>query len=279
MGEVGFVITEATEDAPKASMAERARDPHEFELDKNLKVDIAWYKKQQVHPLVSRLIGPVEGTDAAHVAECLGMESKSFATGSTSAFRDYDNEYIGSDAISSDLTALFDRKARWKEFRSGLAGVECLKCKEVVPWKQLLQPDALDQDGFNAMFKCSACSEPVHPVRARNLLTLQLRKLLREHAEGWVYCADEAGIEKTRRATGGVNMVGERMVFRELEYIEHLCESEPSNPDVEQDRRQCREAAEAMRQAARFLLETNGCNWVDCGKIFGSIFGESTAVR
>lgn len=34
--------------------------------------DTKYYLSQQVHPVVSRLCDPIEGTDAAHLAECLG---------------------------------------------------------------------------------------------------------------------------------------------------------------------------------------------------------------
>ncbi len=32
----------------------------------------------QVHPVVSRLCAPVEGTDAAHLADCLGLDPAKF---------------------------------------------------------------------------------------------------------------------------------------------------------------------------------------------------------
>lgn len=273
--EIEYIICEATEDNPKASLAERARHPHEFTLDKNLKVDIAWYKRQQVHPLVSRLLGPVEGTDAARVAECLGMEGSRFAQASVSKLGD--GEHVNSafaDAVSADINALFDRKIRWKEFKSGLPGVPCLKCQQPVAWKELLQPEAWETNGVNAMFRCAACNEPMNPQRAQNLMTMQLRRLLREHCEGWVHCGDDGCIEKTRRANRGLNLVGERAVLSELEYMEYLCEAESSYDG--QDSRRCRDAAKAMREASRWLLECDGYNWVDCGKLFGGIFGESS---
>ena len=34
--------------------------------------DSKYYLAHQVHPVVSRLCDPIEGTDAAHIAECLG---------------------------------------------------------------------------------------------------------------------------------------------------------------------------------------------------------------
>merc|ERR1712056_152851 len=126
-------------------MAERARHPHEFELDNTLKIDVQWYKKQQVHPLVSRLLGPVEGTDASRVAECLGMDGARFAMRQGAA-GDEDMHNSFTESMSSDLNALFDRKLRWKEFQSMLEGISCLKCSEKIAWKQMLQPDSLEAD-------------------------------------------------------------------------------------------------------------------------------------
>lgn len=34
--------------------------------------DTHYYLAQQIHPVVSRLCDPIEGTDAARLAECLG---------------------------------------------------------------------------------------------------------------------------------------------------------------------------------------------------------------
>jgi len=36
-------------------------------------LDMKYYLASQIHPVVSRLCDPIEGTDASHIAECLGM--------------------------------------------------------------------------------------------------------------------------------------------------------------------------------------------------------------
>ena len=38
--------------------------------------DTKYYLTNQVHPVISRLCDPIEGTDAAHLAECLGKYNK-----------------------------------------------------------------------------------------------------------------------------------------------------------------------------------------------------------
>jgi DNA polymerase alpha subunit A len=44
----------------------------ELKTNDKLKVDIKYYLSQQIHPVVSRLCEPIEGTDAARIAESLG---------------------------------------------------------------------------------------------------------------------------------------------------------------------------------------------------------------
>lgn len=274
--EIAYVICEAAGEGPKVSLADRARHPHEFSLDPSLRVDVDWYKKQQVHPLVSRLLGPVESTDPARIAECLGMDSSRFvqAAAAHAAAGNAETEMEYASAVNADVNALFDRKIRMKEFQSTLPGVACLKCQKQVAWKQLLQPQVWEADGLNALFRCNECSEPVNARRAQNLLTMQLRKLLKDHCEGWVQCLDENCIEKTRRTNRGQNLTSERMVLRELEYMQYLCEAEEAYSG--QDKRGCRDASKGMAQTVRWLLDCNGYNWVNCSQIFGGIFGQAS---
>eukprot|EP00932_Pfiesteria_piscicida_P003645 SRR837773.1355.p1 GENE.SRR837773.1355~~SRR837773.1355.p1 ORF type:complete len:761 (+),score=382.37 SRR837773.1355:765-3047(+) len=271
--EVCYVICEPTggeEASSKGSLADRARDPHELTLDPSLKVDVAWYKKQQVHPLVSRLLVCVEGTDAARIAECLGLDGARFAQAAAAHAASRDDDTYASMA-SADVNALFDRKVRFKAFDSRLPGVPCTKCKAVTPWKQLLQPEVVEAPSIEATFCCSSCSEPIKPKRAQNLFVMQVRSLLKEHCEGWVKCHGDECIEKTRRLSVGQNMVGSRVVLRELEYMEHLCEAGEALGGA--DARGCRQAVGGMQRTTKWLLESNGFNWVDCGAIFAGIFG------
>lgn len=66
----------AGEAAPvQKSLAERAYHPEELRSSDSLVVDAEYYLGQQVHPVVSRLCSPIEGTNPGHLAECLGLDS------------------------------------------------------------------------------------------------------------------------------------------------------------------------------------------------------------
>lgn len=43
-----------------------------------LTVDVHYYLASQIHPVVSRLVAPIEGTSPAHIADCLGLDSASY---------------------------------------------------------------------------------------------------------------------------------------------------------------------------------------------------------
>ena len=44
----------------------------------DLKVDTHYYLAQQLHPVVSRLCDPLEGTDSARIAQCLGLDPEQY---------------------------------------------------------------------------------------------------------------------------------------------------------------------------------------------------------
>ena len=43
-----------------------------FSLLDEFILDVKYYLANQVHPVVARLCDPIDGTDAAHIAQCLG---------------------------------------------------------------------------------------------------------------------------------------------------------------------------------------------------------------
>lgn len=271
--EIEYVICESNAaEGTKDSIASRARHLSELQLDPTLRIDVAWYKSSQIHPLVSRLLGPLEGTDASRLAECLGLDGSRFAS-STARLGAVAADAFGADyaaAAAADVDALLDRRVRFKALTSCLPGVKCKACTKEVAWKQLLQPEVSDASGINALFRCGECGGEVSPSQAQNTLTMQFRSLLRTHSEGWVQCADEAGLAKTRRQQSGQNLTSERRVLQELEFFEHLCSS-ATKGYAGDDSRGCRRAANSMLRNARWLLDTCGSNWVDCGRVFASI--------
>ncbi|KAJ8871338.1 hypothetical protein PR048_027655 [Dryococelus australis] len=66
------------EDGSNLPAMQRAYHVDELKANENLKVDVKYYLAQQIHPVVSRLCEPIEGTDSARIAECLGLDPSSY---------------------------------------------------------------------------------------------------------------------------------------------------------------------------------------------------------
>lgn len=57
---------------------QRAYHLDELKTNEALKIDTNYYLSHQIHPIVSRLIEPIEGTDPSRVATCLGLDPSKF---------------------------------------------------------------------------------------------------------------------------------------------------------------------------------------------------------
>ncbi|GIM16515.1 hypothetical protein Vretimale_19154 [Volvox reticuliferus] len=141
------------------SLAERARHPEELRENPSLAVDVEYYLAQQIHPVVSRLVSPIEGTDAAHIADCLGLDPARYrgaSGGSGGGGGGFDDDDSGLLTGSSTGT-LLDQD---DNFRScgpllltspngstfPLRGVDEVLRGAVLPDHLLTPPDALGDD-------------------------------------------------------------------------------------------------------------------------------------
>eukprot|EP00897_Mesotaenium_endlicherianum_P001393 jgi/Mesen1/1281/ME000013S00772 len=60
-------------------IAQKARHIDELKAsDDAFDVDVEYYLAHQIHPVVSRLCAPIEGTDSARIADCLGLDASKF---------------------------------------------------------------------------------------------------------------------------------------------------------------------------------------------------------
>lgn len=245
--DIPYIIVADPEDS-KSSFADRARHPEEFDLDQTLKVDILWYKSQQIHPVVSRLLECVEGMDRARIAECLGLDSARYSKAAVVTSMPVDG------AFASDISSLIDRSLRWTKYTSCLEGLPVQDA--VTPWKDIFS-------GPQSSELLDSCGGP---KQVQNMFVLRLRRLLQMYSEGWVTsnsaCERQA---KTRRMRRFASDLSEQALLQELEYLEHICSQARSSESSE-----AQEAAAQMQALCHFLLESNGCFWVDCREVFSS---------
>ncbi len=98
-------------------LAERAYHPEELQENPNLRVDLHYYLTQQLHPVISRLCAPIEGTDAARLADCLGLDASKFAARNIGA-EDDDMNANRYAACSLDDDAMYEKCEPLKLFVS-----------------------------------------------------------------------------------------------------------------------------------------------------------------
>jgi DNA polymerase alpha subunit A len=65
-------------------------------------VDVEYYICHQIHPVISRLCAPIEGTDAGHIADCLGLDSAKFLQRQSATTVDIDSARLTSASILED---------------------------------------------------------------------------------------------------------------------------------------------------------------------------------
>lgn len=72
---VPYVICD---DGTNTAATQRAYHVDEMKNSESLKIDTKYYLAHQIHPVVTRLCEPIEGTDAYQIANCLGLDTSSF---------------------------------------------------------------------------------------------------------------------------------------------------------------------------------------------------------
>ena len=72
---VQYVICD---DGSNLAATQRAFHVDEVKDSESLKVDTNYYLAQQLHPVVSRLCDPLDGTDASRIAQCLGLDPEQY---------------------------------------------------------------------------------------------------------------------------------------------------------------------------------------------------------
>ncbi|RVD90002.1 uncharacterized protein DFL_000985 [Arthrobotrys flagrans] len=174
--------------------AERAFSPQELKSDPTLKPDPEWYLLKQIFPPVERLCGPIDGTDAIRLAECLGLDTRKYQIASTVA------------QTESEIHPLESTLTDEERFRNTKPLVlTCLACKAVLDFGGLnsdlaiCSPDGLKCPGIGCD---SIFSTPVLIAQVES----NIRSWTSQYYESWLSCEDGSCGNRTRQ----VNVYGKR---------------------------------------------------------------------
>ncbi|ELU43591.1 DNA polymerase alpha catalytic subunit, putative [Rhizoctonia solani AG-1 IA] len=177
----------------KTGQADRAFHPDELrKTDSELKIDFEYYIAQQILPPVERLCDPIEGTDRARLAECLGLDPSRFQ--------------VSVGVIDDDPYRTLDSQIPDKErFREAAQfTVKCRKCQGSTVFPSVGSPEA--PVITSAGVRCPGCSEELTLASIQVQLETQLRQQINNYYSGWMICEDATCGHRTR----GMSVYGKR---------------------------------------------------------------------
>lgn len=273
------------------SLADRARSPEEISSGaQGLKVDVDYYISQQVFPVICRLVAPIEGTDASHIAESLGMDASKFKAAGSSINPD--------EALDIALSGL-DDDDRFKDCHPLNLETPSGKQLKFVGVRDLLKADnatvasALTLEGEDA---------PLTPAQISNQARLRARASIKKYYEGWLRSDDEMLPCRTRnvclrdipesmpgtappdlKCSGSMHPeISEAKLYTELSYLYRLFDVDGALQSLGQNNKEAKAAAMtklaplkntldfAAAQAA-LVQNKSGYRWVNLSSVFGSL--------
>ncbi|KAI7905471.1 DNA polymerase family B-domain-containing protein [Cokeromyces recurvatus] len=187
---VPYVICKIDEETSgdKKGSALRAYHP-DMVIKNNMQLDIEWYLHQQVHPPLTRLCSPIEGTDPARLAECLGLDTKRYNIIShQGSLNEDDSEFATLDSQISDTE-------RFKASEKLM--LTCNYCGEKgILYEGIVRE--LDNGKLECGFDCTKCHLTIDTTSIQVQLMLAIRNYIQRYYDGWYVCDDETCNNRTR---------------------------------------------------------------------------------
>ncbi|CAE1306579.1 POLA1 [Acanthosepion pharaonis] len=172
-------------DGSNLGHSQRAYHPDELAKNGDLSIDSHYYLAQQIHPVVMRLCDPIEGTDAAILAECLGLDPTSYRRSLQQ------NEDDGDDAL---LGFKLNSEERFKD---------CEKFKVKCPSPSCGTDIVFDCSNDWSLDRCANQSCSLAPKtyidKILNQLVITMRKHIKQYYQGWMQCDDPICATEVRK--------------------------------------------------------------------------------
>ncbi|CAG8559948.1 13104_t:CDS:10 [Acaulospora morrowiae] len=213
---IPYIICKKIEEGSASnSLFEKAFHPDEIRHDANLQIDSEWYLTQQVHASVTRLIEPIDGTDGARIADCLGIDS-SRSSNTPSTFRTFESR------ISNE-----ERFKNVDKFN-----LKCTTCKQSSIYDGTKSGHQLDASGI--ICGNVDCKKVLPLPSILTQLTCNIRSHIKRYYDGWLVCEEKGCGYRTRMITAKrkciihgcygvmINEYSESMLHSQLLYYSHL---------------------------------------------------------
>jgi DNA polymerase alpha subunit A len=189
---IAYIVTGKAGDGPtsaESSAAKRAYTPQDVQKSGGeLSPDVEWYLSKQIFPPVERLCANIEGTDAAHLADCLGLDVKKYtfhhgAAGGSTELEIHPLESQLDDAVR------FAEAARLQ--------LRCRTCRSAFAFEGLLDASTLDR--LTPAGVVCPCGATLPTLSLVCQLEHAIRQETARYYEGWLVCDDAACGSRTRQ--------------------------------------------------------------------------------
>jgi len=217
------VVYVVCDDGSSLPATQRAYHP-DLEAAKRpeLTIDARYYLEHQVHPVVSRLCDPIEGTDAARIAECLGLDASHYRQAMR---RDEDEDAMVLGATEESEAEKY-RDCEEMKFPCHGCGSE-------------IKVSIVEDSGILTLESCPRCKlAPLDNMAyVRNQLSQAIRRHIHRYYQGWHVCEDPTCAMRTRQTPLVVNRgqpecpgcsrgvlhpeLSERSLYRQLSFYQH----------------------------------------------------------
>ncbi|XP_005185222.2 DNA polymerase alpha catalytic subunit [Musca domestica] len=226
---VDYVICQ---DGTSNAATQRAYHLDELKGSETLKLDTDYYLSSQIHPVVTRMVEVLDGTDASRVAECLGLDPTKFRAQVQRTYEERAVDSTGESLVKSTL-----QKYRTCEKFKFI----CVRCKTENIVASAYKPSA--GNSYEAVLqKCSNPDCSIAPyqyvIAIRNQLILSMRGFITRFYQNWLVCDDPACNQNTRcytHVTSGrrpvcmrckngtlVRQYTERDLYDQLSYFQYM---------------------------------------------------------
>ncbi|XP_037729200.1 DNA polymerase alpha catalytic subunit [Drosophila subpulchrella] len=150
--------------------------------EKKLQLDTNYYLGHQVHPVVTRMVEVLEGTDASRIAECLGMDPSKFRQNAQRVQRDNTEQSEGESLLKTTLQLY----RLCEPFR-----FQCIACKTEQLIASAYRPGP-SSSHISVLQQCANSECQTAPVQylasVRNQLQLSIRRYVQRFYKNWLVC-------------------------------------------------------------------------------------------
>ncbi|XP_037949022.1 DNA polymerase alpha catalytic subunit [Teleopsis dalmanni] len=248
---------------------QRAYHMDELKSSETLKIDTNYYLAHQIHPVVTRMVDVLEGTDASRIADCLGLDPTKYRAAVQRSNEEHSENATGESLVKTTL----QKYRECEKFK-----FTCISCKTENIVAAAFKPSATR--GYEAILQncvnteCNACPYQ-YVVSIRNKLLLSMRSHIKRFYQNWLVCDDPSCNQNTRNYShvtsryrpvclqckngSMIRQYSERDLFNQLSYFQYMFDLQKYQhknvsltPEIEQAYRVLRETVDQQLEKSAY---------------------------